>query len=305
MDLEALRVVVAVAELASFTRAAEHLGLSKSRASLMVQALEAELGIRLLQRTTRSVHLTQDGEQFVARAKRLVVDADDLGAMFQAPRNLRGRVRIDLPVGFARNVIIPRVPELLAAHPLLELQISATDRRVDLVREGFDLVLRVGALADSGLAQQRLGLLPMVNLASPGYLAKYGVPTGLADLDRHLIVHYSLTLGAEPAAFEYKDGAVYRQHPMRSLVTVNNADAYQAACRAGLGIIQVPHIGVDKLLDEGTLIEVLPDLGCEPMPVSLVHGHGRYVPKRVRAVMSWIAQLMEAHLAPQAVGARR
>lgn len=240
MDLEALRVVVAVAELASFTRAAEHLGLRKSRASLMVQALEAEVGVRILQRTTRSVRLTEDGEHFVARAKRLVQEADELGAMFQAPRNLRGRVRVDLPVGFARNVIIPRLPELLAAHPLLELQLSTTDRRVDLMREGFDCVLRVGALPDSGLVQQRLGVLPMANCASPAYLAKRGVPTRLADLDGHVMVNYGLTLGGEPATFEYRDGDGYRHRTVHSLVTVNNADAYQAACRAGLGIIQAP-----------------------------------------------------------------
>ncbi len=296
MDLESLRILLKVAELASFTRAAEQLGLPKSRASQAVQALEAQLGTRLLQRTTRAVRPTPDGEVFLVRAKRLVVEADELGAMFQVPRTLRGVVRVDLPMIFARDVLIPRLPELLALHPLLELRISTTDRRVEVVREGFDCVLRVGALADSQLVAQRLGTLPMTNCASAGYVLKYGLPTTLDDLDDHLLVNYAPTLGAESAAFEYFDGDRYVGRPMRSVVTVNNTDAYRAACNAGLGLIQVPCTGVKRLFAEGSLVEVLPAHTCEPMPVSIVHAHERNVPKRVRAVMNWIAQSLAPHL---------
>jgi DNA-binding transcriptional LysR family regulator len=297
-DLEAVRIFVKVAELASFTRAAEHLGMPKARASLRVQRLEAELGIPLLQRTTRTVRTTPDGERFLARARSLVVEAEDIATMFQAARTLRGTVRLDLPVGLARDTIIPRLPELLAAHPLLEIQLSTTDRRVDLVREGFDCVLRVGNLADSGLVQQRLGMLVMVNCASAAYVRKRGLPRTLDDLDDHLLVHYALDLGADTPTFEYPDGDRYRLRPMTSSITVNNADAYLAACQAGLGIIQVPLRGVDTLLADGSLVEVLPELTSEPMPVTLVHGHGRSVPRRVRAVMSWVADLIRPGLAP-------
>jgi DNA-binding transcriptional LysR family regulator len=290
LDLEAVRIFVKVAELASFTRAAEHLGMAKARASLRVQQLEADLGIRLLQRTTRTVRTTPDGERFLPRARQLVVEAEDIATMFQAARTLRGTVRMDLPVSLARDTIIPRLPELLAAHPLLELQLSTTDRRVDLVREGFDCVLRVGNLADSGLVQQRLGFLPMVNCASAAYVRKRGLPLTLDDLDGHLMVHYGLDLADAPT-FEYPDGDRYRLRPMKSSITVNNADAYLAACLAGLGIIQVPLRGVETRLADGSLVEILPELTCEPMPVTLVHGHGRSVPRRVRAVMSWVADL--------------
>jgi DNA-binding transcriptional LysR family regulator len=297
MDLEALRTFVKVAELGSFTRAAEQLGVTKSRASLRIQALEAEVGTRLLQRTTRVVRPTPDGEQLLARAQRLLLEADDLETMFQAPRTLRGRVRVDLPVGFARDVLIPRLPELLAAHPQLEILLSATDRRVDVVREGFDCVLRVGTLPDSGLVARRLGVLPMMNYASPSYLRKFGMPRGVEDLDRHLLVHYSLALGGDAPSFEYREGDRYVERPMRSLVTVNNSDAYMAACLAGLGIIQVPRVGSHAKVAAGHLVEVLPDRTCEPMPVSIVHAHGRNAPKRVRAVMGWIAELLQPHLA--------
>jgi DNA-binding transcriptional LysR family regulator len=296
LDLEAVRAFVKVAELASFTRAGEHLGVSKSRVSIRVRALEAELGTDLLQRTTRAVRLTADGEGFLARARRLLDDADELAGAFQAPRALRGRLRVDLPVNFARELVIPRLPELLAAHPQLELLVSCTDRRVDVVREGFDCVLRIGALADSGLVARRLGVLRMVNCASPGYLAAHGVPRTLDDLDRHLVVHYSAQLGSEPPGFEHRDGGGWRDRPMRAAVTVNTADAYLAACVAGLGIIQAPRVGMLASLAAGTLVEILPDHPCAPMPVSLVHAHGRNVPRRVRAFMAWLAGVMAPHL---------
>src|SRR5258707_3161391 len=142
MQIDAVRMFIQVAELARFTRAAEHLGLSKARVSTCIQELEGEVGSRLLQRSTRAVRLTSDGEQFLASAQKLVSDAEELASMFQAPSTLRGRVRIDLPQRLARTVFIPRLPELLQAHPQLEVLLSTTDRRVDLIREGFDCVLR-------------------------------------------------------------------------------------------------------------------------------------------------------------------
>jgi DNA-binding transcriptional LysR family regulator len=296
MDVDALRVFVKVTELASFTRAAEHLGMPKARASARVQALEAELGVRLLQRTTRTVRPTRDGELLLPRAKRLVAEADELGAMFQSSRTLRGLVRLDLPISLARDHVIPRVPELLALHPQLELQLSTTDRRVDVVREGFDCVLSVGTLAASGLIAQRLGELSMASCASPAYLHKHGTPRAIVDLASHALVHYAPRLGAGTPEFEYRAGDRYAIYPMRASITVNNTDAYRAACLAGLGIIQVPRLGVRALLEAGTLVEILPELPSEPMAVSLVHAHGRNVPRRVRAVMTWLAALIAPRL---------
>ncbi|MBK7536203.1 MAG: LysR family transcriptional regulator [Myxococcales bacterium] len=296
IDLEALAAFLKVAELASFTRAAEQLAMPKARVSARVQALEAELGVRLLQRTTRTVRLTPDGEQLMPRAKQLVIEADELATLFQGSRALRGVVRVDLPVSMARDFVIPRLPEFLAAHPQIELQVSTTDRRVDVVREGFDCVLSVGNLRVSGLVAQRLGELTMVNCASPVYLKKFGLPVVLGDLDRHLLINYEPTFGTVPPAFEYRDGRRYALYPMRSVVTVNTGDSYHTACLAGLGIIQAPRLGLRSLLEDGLLVEILPELGSEPMPVSLVHPHGRKVPKRVRAVMSWLVNMIVPRL---------
>jgi DNA-binding transcriptional LysR family regulator len=238
------------------------------------------------------VRLTEDGQDFLAHARRLVHDAEELVAMFQAPSSLRGRVRVDLPSELAQNHVLPRVPAFLVAYPELELLVSTSDRRVDVLREGFDCVLRVGALADSNLVARRLGFLSMVNVASPGYLLRYGVPKTVDELDRHLVVHYSQTLGGDPPEFEYLTDGDVRVRPMRTLLTVNGTAAYRSACLAGLGIIQAPRLSVRAAVAAGELVEILPDFVCAPMPVSLVQGNPAKVRKPVRAVMSWLAQVV-------------
>jgi DNA-binding transcriptional LysR family regulator len=293
MNLEGARVFVKLAELGSFTQTAKQLGMGKSRVSDLLKNLEAQLGSTLLQRTTRAVRLTPDGEQFLGRAKSLVEEADDLFAMFQKASSLRGRVRIDVPIGFARNLVIPRLPEFLAQHPSLELVVSATDHRVDVIRDGFDCVLRIGTLADSGLVARRLGTLSTINCANASYLRKYGTPRNLADLSRHYVVDYSLSLGAEEPCFEYRQGSRWLTRPMRSLVTVNNTDAYLTACLAGLGIMQAPLTGLEPLLRSGQLVSVLPELTCRPLAVSIVYSRSRHPPKRVREVMNFLEQAVK------------
>ncbi|SFM27374.1 LysR family transcriptional regulator [Variovorax sp. OV329] len=300
MQLEDLRIFVRVAELASFTRAAEQLGLMKGRVSAAVQQLEARLGTRLLQRTTRSVRLTSDGEQFLARARELLADAEQLQSMFQpAASGLRGRLRIDLPNTLARELVIPRLPEFLSAHPQLEVAISTTDRFVDIVQEGFDCVLRVGALADSELIVRPLGQMAMANVASPAYLQAHGTPLTLADLAQHRVVHYSGRLNTQGAGLEYVQDGERRVHPMRSALVVNSADAFQAACVAGLGIIQAPLRGVQPLIDAGALVAVLPGYQAPALPVSLLYAHRHQLPPRVQAMLNWLAQLVVPTLQSQ------
>lgn len=296
MDLHALRIFCRVAALGSFTQAAQQLGLTKSRVSAAVQRLEVQLGTRLLQRTTRQVRLTSDGQQFLARCEAVLADAEQLQAMFQpAASGLRGRLRIDLPHALARELIIPRLPEFLAAHPLLEIGISTSDQRVDPVQDGFDCVLRIGTLASTELIARPLGAMAMCNLASPAYLAAHGTPRCLADLDRHSLVHYAGTLGLQGAGWEYRDGAQTRVHPMRCSLVVNGTDAYQAACLAGLGLIQAPRRGAQHLLDQGRLVAVLPEFTPAPMPVALLYPHRRQLAPRVAACLNWMAGV----LAPQ------
>lgn len=298
MDLHELRIFARVAALGSFTQAAEQLGLTKSRVSAAVQRLELQLGTRLLLRTTRQVRLSTDGTQFLARCEELLADAEQLQGMFQAATSgLRGRLRIDLPNALARDLIIPRLPEFFAAHPLLEIGISTSDQRVDLVHEGFDCVLRIAPLAATELIARPLGKMAMCNLASPAYLARHGTPRSLADLSNHHLVHYAGKLGMQGAGWEYQDGPQTRLHPMRSAIVVNGTDAYQAACVAGLGLIQAPRRGAQHLLDQGLLVAVLPEFTAPPMPVSLLYPHRRQLPARVTACLNWITEVVTPHLA--------
>ena len=294
MDLHELRIFATVAELSSFSRAAEQLGLAKGRVSAAVQTLETQVGTRLLQRTTRSVRVTPDGERFLERCKELLTEAEQLEAMFRpAAAGLTGRLRIDLPTSLARDLVLPRLPEFLAAHPRLEIGVSTTDRLVDLVHEGFDCVLRVGALADSDLVARPLGFLPMRNVASPAYLRAHGTPRSLAELATHRLVHYMPSLNAQGAAWEYVDAQGQRRTlPMQAQVTVNGTDAYQAAALAGLGLIQAPALGTDSLVASGQLVEVLPAYRAPSLPVSLMLPHRRQLAPRVQAVMAWLTQVI-------------
>jgi DNA-binding transcriptional LysR family regulator len=297
-SLDRLHAFVRVAEVASFTQAAAQLGLPKASVSAAVQRLEDGLGTRLLHRTTRRVQLTPDGQAFYERCRDLLADMEDLQHMFvPAQAGLRGRLRVDMPLGTAGNLVIPRLPEFLQAHPGVELELSSTDRRVDLVREGFDCVLRVGQLADSSLVARPLGPYRLMNVASPAYVRRHGLPASLDDLAHHALVHYMPTLGGRSPGFEWVDAAgQVRLQPMAGPVTVNNSEAYLGACLAGLGIIQAPAVAMQPRVAAGELVAVLPDHAAAPMPVSLLYAHRRHLPRRVQAFMQWLAEVMAPHL---------
>lgn len=298
-NLEALAIFVRIAEMGSFTHAAESLGIQKGRASNVVRQLEARLGVRLLHRSTRTVQLTEDGRDFHARARALLADAEALGSMFtgrDAP--LRGRLRIDLPTEFARTTVMPALPTFLESHPEIELEISSTDRRVDLVQEGIDCVLRVGGIVDETLVARHLGDLPLVNAASPAYLARHGNPRTLDDLlaQAHRMVHYTPTLGTRPFGWEYPDGDGFATLALPGVVSVNNVQAYHGAGLAGLGLIQAGLPSLRPYLANGELIEILPGLRPAPLPVSVVVAHRHNLSRRVRIFIEWLEKILQPDL---------
>jgi len=299
--LELLRTFVRVSEVSSFTLAAESLGLPRSTVSEQVRALERLLGTQLFNRTTRRVQATQDGALLYARSKDLLSGMDEIEGLFRADdAELAGRLRIDLPTMMARRLIIPALPQFLQRFPRLEVELSCTDRQVDLLREGFDCVMRIGALHDLDVAARAVGQLSMRNCASPAYLARYGVPRTLQDLAEHRLVHYVRTLGGRSTGFEYLQGGELQFQAMAGVVTVNNAEAYSAACLAGLGLIQVPAVGVAEHLRRGELVSVLEDWQAPAMPVSLLYARQRHVPRRVEAFMQWLAAVLASQVDPVA-----
>jgi DNA-binding transcriptional LysR family regulator len=296
-QLDMLRTFLRVTELSSFTQAADSLGLPKANVSDAIRSLEDLLGTRLLHRTTRKVQATQDGLALYERAKDLLTDMDALESMFRRRKTvLSGRLRVDLPTLVARRIVMPRLEEFLRMHPDLEVELGSTDRRVDLVREGFDCVLRAGELQDSSLIARPLGAMPIANLASPAYLKRYGMPETIGDLGGHRMIHYVSVFGTRSPGFEYLENGVHRSLPMPGSVTVNNADAYEAAALGGLGLIQAPLVGSETYLTAGLLVSVMPSWVPAPMPVSLLYASRRHLPERVRVFMDWLAALMEPQL---------
>jgi DNA-binding transcriptional LysR family regulator len=293
---DTFRIFIAVAERGSFTKTASDLGLSKGLISLAVRELEDRVGARLFHRTTRSVNLTQDGQALFDRCSNLLADMDELENTFRHEDSpIEGRLRVDMPAGLARNVVVPRLPELFAKHPQLVLELSSTDRRVDVISEGFDCVVRVGQLRDSSLVAKPLGQFQIINCISPAYAKQFGIPKKLSELDKHRMVHYAVNLGSKPEGFEYFDGQHYQTMDMPGSLFVNNADAYQTACLAGLGLIQAPDIGVRKLIEQGLLIEVLSKYRAEPMPVNLIYASRRHLSKRLQVFMRWIQNVIQPH----------
>ncbi|VYU08686.1 LysR family transcriptional regulator [Metakosakonia massiliensis] len=293
----AMQLFIRVAELQSFTRAAESSGLPKGSVSRQIQALENELGTRLLHRTTRRVHLTQDGMVYYERAKDLLANLEELDGLFlHDPSSISGRLRVDMPVAMAKNLLIPRLPAFLQQYPGIELELSSSDRLVDVIREGFDCVVRVGTLKDSGLIARPLGKLAVINCASPDYLTRFGYPQTLDDLSSHAVVHYAHNLGSRPPGFEvWLDGQT-QCVKTGGILTVNSTETYNAACLAGLGIIQAPRVGLREALRARKLVEILPQYRAAPMPVSLIYPHRRNLSRRVHLFMEWLSGVMKDYV---------
>jgi DNA-binding transcriptional LysR family regulator len=292
--LDLLKTFVRVAEVGGFTKAASDLGLQKASVSEHVRSLEELLGTRLLHRTTRKVQPTHDGMALLERCKDLLSDMDELEGMFrQAGADLSGRLRVDMPTSIARNIVMPRLGEFIAQYPNIHIEVSSTDRFVDVVREGFDCVLRVGSAIDNSLIARRIGLLELVNCASVDYLEKYGMPQTLDDLSSHYLIHYSTVLGMRSSGFEYAVDGKNMSLAMQGFVTVNNVEAGEAAYLSGLGIAQVPLAGVQHHVHSGRLALLLPQYVPNPLPFSLLYAHRRHLPHRVRVYMEWLTKVLQ------------
>ncbi|WP_322881675.1 LysR family transcriptional regulator [Pandoraea sputorum] len=297
--LDQYRIFAQVAEMGSFIKAAHALDVPRASVSASVQQLETQMGVRLLNRTTRQVHLTSEGSQLLERVRPLLTALEDIDLMFQvSPHQVSGQLRIDVPSRIARRVIAPALPTLLRQHPRLRLVLGASDRVVDLVQEGVDCAVRVGFLHESSLVVRPLGKIALINCASSTYLREHTAPERPDDLtSRHWMVGYaSPTTGrAQPWEYVSEDG-VAREVDIPSQVVVNNAESYIACCRAGLGLIQIPRFDVQHLLDSAELIEVMPAYRAAPLPVSLVYPHRRHRSRRLAVFLDWFEELVRSHM---------
>jgi len=287
-----MQVFVRIAERASFTQAADDLQLPRATVTNLIQRLEARLGVRLLERTTRTVRLTPDGEAYRQRCTGLLADLDEAEGLFR-DTDPKGLLRANLQGTLARNFVVPALPAFLARHPQLELHLGEDDRLVDLVREGVDCVLRAGALRDSSLVARRVALLQQITCASPAYLSQFGVPTTLADLSGHRAVNYLSSATGQALPMEFTEAGVVQNMALSSVVSVTGADLYAGAAVAGLGLVQVPRYRVADDLDQGRLTEVLADLPPPPLPVSVLYPQRRQLSARVRVFTQWLGEVFQ------------
>ncbi len=290
---DAMRLFIRIVERRSFTRAAEDIGIPRATVTRAILQLEERLGVRLLQRTTRHVSPTLDGEAYYRRCLTILDDVEDAEGAFGNAKP-RGLLRIEVQGTLARHFLIPSLPEFLALYPDIELSISEGERWVDLVAEGVDCVLRYGALPDSDMVARRLGVLERLNCAAPAYLDSFGTPESIDALDGHRMVALrSLTTGhLRPLEFETPTGM--RSLLLPSPVTVTGTESYLAVARLGFGIFQVPHFHAKGDLANGTLVQILRDTPPPSVPVSILYPRNRQLSPRVRVFIDWAATLFRA-----------
>ena len=296
-QIQAMRVFSRVVETGSFTRAADSLALPKGTVTKQIQALEARVRVKLLNRTTRRVTVTPDGAAYYERASRLLTDLDDLDAsMTNAQANPSGRLRIDVGSSVATLLLIPAIEGFQERYPDIQLDMGVSDRIVDLIADNVDCVIRVGEITDQSLVARRIGHLPFVNVAAPAYIRRHGTPMHPHDLEKsHRVVNHFSGNARRMYPLEFnKDGEhIEPNAPYR--LAVNESNSHTVAVLAGLGASQMVTFVAQPYLDAGELVQILPDWTREPLPIYVVYPPNRHLSAKVRAFVDWTAELFSQH----------
>lgn len=288
--LSDLAVFVRVAEEGSFTRAAERLETSQSMVSKCVSRLEARLKMRLLQRTTRKLNLTEAGELLYRRARSALEEiAEAQAEVAQLQGEPAGRLRVSCPLAYGMMHVAPAMVEFLARWPKLAVDLDMSDRRVDLLEEGIDLAIRVGPLTPSSLVARKLADHALVLCASPGYLARHGRPQAPHDLSTHNCILYTLRDTPREWRFTAPDGTVLKVD-VRGNFDVNNGEAQVQAALAGLGVIHIPDFYVAGHIEAGRLEPLLVPYGTVTIPAHALYPARRFLPLKVKAFVDFLAQ---------------
>ncbi|OAF08359.1 transcriptional regulator [Bradyrhizobium centrolobii] len=287
--LDAMRLFTRVVERRSFTQAANDIGLPRSSATQVIHQLERRLGVRLLQRTTRVVRPTLDGEAYYRRCLAILQDVEDAEGAFAGTKP-KGMLRIEVQGTLARHFLMPNLPKFFTEYPEVEISMSESDRWVDLVHEGVDCALRWGELADSGLVARRLAVLKRITCAAPSYLKRFGRPKSFADLARHQVVGLRRFTSGELEPLRFVVDGKLQDLSLPAPFSVTGPESYIAATRLGLGIAQMPRFHIADDLARGSLVALLPDSPPPSAPVSLMYAQNRQLTPRVRAFSDWLAQ---------------
>lgn len=290
--LDAMHVFTRIVERRSFTLAAEDVGLPRSTVSDAVKDLEARLGVQLLQRTTRHVSPTLDGEAYYRRCLTILSDIEEAEGAFAGAKP-KGLLRVDVHGTLARHFVLPRLPAFLERYPELEIYMSEGDRLVDLVREGIDCVIRVGTPQDSEMVGKTVAILNEVTLAAPAYIARYGIPLHPNALDGHRMVGFRSSATGNTLPLEFTVAGRRQEFTLPSTIAVNAAESYIAAAVLGLGLIQIPRYHAERAVKDGELVAVLEDFLPSQSPVTLLYPRNRQLSPRVRVFVDWVAELFK------------
>jgi LysR family transcriptional regulator, regulator for bpeEF and oprC len=290
--LQAMEVFTRVVETNSFSKAAEMLELPRGSVSNLVQALEQHVGVRLLNRTTRQVSVTEDGALYYEKCVKILAEIADADSSLSNKRqNPSGTIRVDTSGTLARSLLLPALDEFYRLYPLIDVRLGLADRNIDLISDGVDCVIRMGALEESSFIGRRIGNAKIVTCASPAYLEEYGEPATPEDLGQHRAVNYVSQRTGRVFPFEYEMGGELAKIQMEGVLSVNDGSTYITAGVLGFGIIQPSRYMVSDLIAQGKLKEILTSYHCPPTPISIVYPHREHLSSRVRAFTDWVIEM--------------
>jgi LysR family transcriptional regulator, regulator for bpeEF and oprC len=288
-----MRSFARVAELHSFTRAADSLGLSRAVVSTHVADLERHLRCQLLHRTTRRVGLTGDGAEYLTRCQRILAELEAADETLRGARlAVQGRLRVDVPVAFGRALLIPALPRFTQRYPDLKLEVQLNDRVIDLIAEEVDLVVRAGPVREPHLIARRIVDTRLVACAAPEYLRAHGVPSDPDELRRHKLIGHLSNSSHRPYKWLFQRGTVRRQLQLPFSVSFNSVEARILAALRGVGIVQSPDIMVAEALAAGRLQVVLPEWSAPGAPLMVVCRSALRNTPKIRVFADFAAELL-------------
>jgi len=294
--LQAMQVFARVVETGAMTRAADSLGMPKATATTLIQQLEAALGVKLLNRTTRSVSVTTDGAAYYPRCVAILAQVKETEeSLAQRHATPGGRLRVEVPTLMARLVIVPALSSFFARYPDIDLQLGCSERRSDLIEEGIDCAVWSGELEDSTLIARRVGLLYFGTCASPAYLATRGLPHHPDELSAHQCINHFSPRTGKTFDWVFAKNGERIQIALRGPVALDDENSYVAAAESGLGIAQIPAFVLTEAMERGSLDLVLGDWVPEPVPLNVVYPQNRHLSSKIRVFVDWVAELFSEH----------
>ncbi|HLW11211.1 MAG TPA: LysR family transcriptional regulator [Casimicrobiaceae bacterium] len=292
--IAAMNAFVRVVEAGTFAKAADTLDLPNATVTRLIQRLEADLKVRLLHRTTRSVTVTPEGAIYYERVVRLLADLADIeSSTTHALRKPSGRIHVDVPTAIGTLVLVPALADFYRAYPDIEIELDIGNRRTDLVAEGIDCAIRAGEVDEQFLVARQIGSFGFTTCAAPAFLDAHGTPASPDQLRDRPTIGMAPSRGGRPLPFQFSDNDQKGDLALNHRLVVDDTNAYLAAGLASLGIIQAPTYSVCDAIAAGKLVPLLEDWQQQANPVHVIYAPNRYLSAKVRVFIDWIVELFE------------